>query len=633
MRSGGGTDLSDWALITLSDGLTGIQVSAEGRGFGHLRLRTALGSLLEDDYDSVHRECGHDALPAGQYRIEAIHFAFDGLQPYVLRVDCTPCDTPNPTPTPTVAIDRFEPDDAPDLAKPIACGETQHRTLAPATDVDWLRLQVTETTSIALLILGGSHYVQLYSENGEALGENGEALGYVSGDGGVSKACGSDALLPGVYYLLLTGYTRYDESSYEISIACSTCSIANATVAPTPTWPSTPTPSLSPTRPMLTPTPQRDIYEPDDTADTASTIACGETQSRTLERRNDVDWVRFVVDQATTGVTIRVDSGMGMDQIQLQTDLGTPVTSNYTECGQQPLAAGAYRFAVSGYQRTTYQLSLECQDCAIPSPTPTPTGSPMSDAYEPDDSIAQAHDIECGETQPHTATRGDVDWVKLQLSERSSVTFAATGFYDNLNLSLFDGEGLPLNQGSLFVPYLDRRCGVSSLPAGTYYLEVDLFYFTAGTYHLNVGCSPCSSEDPLRSPTPTPTPTLKPDSFEPDDSRTGAGVLGCGTIQQRTFAPRGDVDWLEFEITEHSVAVIAAPAYLQVYDASNALLQWSSDYVAQSCGTDELAPGRYTVRLTPESADHSYEYTVTLFCIPCRESTLPLTGSAVEESG
>ena len=50
----------------------------------------------------------------------------------------------------TSQIDAYEPDADWTQAKPIALGESQTLSIAPAGDVDWLVLTLTQTTSIAI---------------------------------------------------------------------------------------------------------------------------------------------------------------------------------------------------------------------------------------------------------------------------------------------------------------------------------------------------------------------------------------------------------------------------------------------------------------------------------------------------
>ena len=71
----------------------------------------------------------------------------------------------------------------------------------------------------------------------------------------------------------------------------------------------------------------------------------------------------------------------------------------------------------------------------------------------------------------------DVDWVQFTLSADSEVLLETSGSGGDTRMWLYDSN---LNQiefddddGNGVFSFIDRSCGVDSLPAGTYYVKVD----------------------------------------------------------------------------------------------------------------------------------------------------------------
>lgn len=99
----------------------------------------------------------------------------------------------------------------------------------------------------------------------------------------------------------------------------------------------------------------------------------------------------------------------------------------------------------------------------------------VGDAFEVDDSPAQARTLAAGEVQTHTLhVPGDEDWVKFTLVERSNVTLTTDGASGDTVLELYGPD-----DPSAFVAEDDNsgngdfsqiaRSGGTALPVGTYY--------------------------------------------------------------------------------------------------------------------------------------------------------------------
>src|SRR5688572_17000793 len=100
--------------------------------------------------------------------------------------------------------------------------------------------------------------------------------------------------------------------------------------------------------------------------------------------------------------------------------------------------------------------------------------------YEPDNTPAQAKLITSGSPQtrsiaPHT----DVDWIKFQLTVSSGVLLETTGSLSaDTRISLFNGSLTPIeyndDDGFDLFSFISRECGTDPLPAGTYYVKVEI---------------------------------------------------------------------------------------------------------------------------------------------------------------
>ncbi|MGQ9516832.1 MAG: DNRLRE domain-containing protein [Anaerolineae bacterium] len=144
-------------------------------------------------------------------------------------------------------------------------------------------------------------------------------------------------------------------------------------------------------------------------------------------------------------------------------------------------------------------------------PTSTATPTPCPDAYEPDDSMAQAKWIEAG-GQPQTHNHhqpGDVDYIKFVGIAGQSFrirTFALSGAGNDTVLTLSDSTGAVLDQNDddpLNPPA--SRIDFTSPETDTYFLRVEQKSPAVGgcsiTYQVEVRTW-------VPTPTPTPTPTL-----------------------------------------------------------------------------------------------------------------------------
>ncbi len=126
------------------------------------------------------------------------------------------------------------------------------------------------------------------------------------------------------------------------------------------------------------------------------------------------------------------------------------------------------------------------------------TVTPLLDAYEPDNSEAQAKWIYPGTPQNHSIIPAlDVDWVKFLLTETSAVTLetsAGTPGGDT-RMWLYDSEMTLLafndDNGTDFYSRIVRSCGSDALPAGLYYVKVNDYDDEIPSYLLSLTTTPC----------------------------------------------------------------------------------------------------------------------------------------------
>ena len=226
-----------------------------------------------------------------------------------------------------------------------------------------------------------------------------------------------------------------------------------------------------------------DPHEPNDTWEQATSTSYGTTLTDPdICPAGDVDYYSFV-GNAGDNVVVDIDAeiiGSSLDSYLYlySTDGVTELTSSDDYGGSLDShidytlpANGTYYLKVRDYysdggEAHFYTMSLIA------------SGGTCSDAYEVDDTWAEANSIYDGSSQTHSICPvGDKDWVKFSLGAESEVVVETSGpsgdtrmwLYDSsLNEIEYDDDG-----GSGLFSRIDRVCDVDSLPAGTYYVKTD----------------------------------------------------------------------------------------------------------------------------------------------------------------
>ena len=206
-----------------------------------------------------------------------------------------------------------------------------------------------------------------------------------------------------------------------------------------------------------TPDPCGDTYEPDNTIAQAHPIALGATQQRAFCVPGDKDWVSFAA-QADARYRIETSTSRrygylpeelydhdGITLIAEDDDsngnLAWLIEQTITQSNTYYVKIRHYS-AASGNPGATYNLhiSLVADD-----PTPTSTPEPCADAYEPDDTRAQAHAITLNVTEPHAfCVPADMDWVSFTAQAGNRYRIETLNLAPNVDtyLELYDQDGV-----------------------------------------------------------------------------------------------------------------------------------------------------------------------------------------------
>ena len=144
------------------------------------------------------------------------------------------------------------------------------------------------------------------------------------------------------------------------------------------------------------------------------------------------------------------------------------------------------------------------------------------------------------------APAGDNDWMKFNLGTLSEIVLETTGVQGDTYLSLYNSalelvESNDDGDTDLF-SYIDRRCGVDALPAGTYYIMVRAYassqQISAYTMHYN-RIQTCVSQNVAGKQTFLTKPGNDDegsDKHSPAMAGQGGGFLNVGAYARWTWA-------------------------------------------------------------------------------------------------
>ena len=232
--------------------------------------------------------------------------------------------------------DLYEPNNTFETAVPLVSGETINLSIHESADLDYWTFTLPVPAAVHLETDGQSGDGQMY------VYDSTRTQIYYNDDGGNGLFSMVDAVLdPGVYYVLTQSYyNNYPIGAYTLNFSAEY-------QAPTIDAP--------------------DAFELDDSLETASTIAGGETQERNFHREEDVDFISFTLD-TLSDITIATDGVYGGTNLTLYDAEGTelqavqsPATAEFVSIEATEMAAGTYTVKVESQNPTIligYDLSL-----------------------------------------------------------------------------------------------------------------------------------------------------------------------------------------------------------------------------------------------------------------------------------
>ena len=119
----------------------------------------------------------------------------------------------------TASYDSYEPDNSSGTASWISSGSTQTHSIIPATDVDWVKFQLTSPSAITLETTGPTGYdtrMWLYDSSLSQIDYSDDEG--VDNYSLIDRQCGVDALPAGTYYVKVDDYNNDNEiPSYNLS--------------------------------------------------------------------------------------------------------------------------------------------------------------------------------------------------------------------------------------------------------------------------------------------------------------------------------------------------------------------------------------------------------------------------------
>ncbi|MFN3652489.1 MAG: S8 family serine peptidase [Armatimonadota bacterium] len=453
--------------------------------------------------------------------------------------------------------DAFEPDNTADTASILESGRSQLHSFHVAGDEDWARFTVTSLSSLQLATTGpiGDTVLELYGP-----GSSSQLLAS-NDDWGDSRfsLISILQLVPGTYYVRVRERHGSPIAEYGLHLTLQ--------------WPS-------------------DAFEPDDTADTASTLRSGERQQHSFHTGLDEDWARFTVtypsslELATTGTT-------GVTVLELYgPDSSSQLLASDNDWGDSPfarielprLAPGTYYVRVREFWNSpmeAYALHLTLQW--------------LGDAFEPDDTAGTASTLRSGERQQHSFhTEQDEDWAQFTVTSPNSLELA-TNSRTVLELYGPDSSSQLLARNDEWWNGFYTTIELPRLAPGTYYVRVRDFHgVPVDAYELSLVLEELG-------------PPAQEDAFEPDDEWSQAAAISVGRTQKRSLHHPEDVDWVKLTVRRRQRVIIETSGtqgdtVLELYGPKKASrrLAWDDDGGSNGFSRIKrtLPPGKYWIRVS-----------------------------------
>jgi hypothetical protein len=379
------------------------------------------------------------------------------------------------------APDMYEPDNTPATAAVLPVDTIQTHSIYPAGDVDWILITLPQAVDInitATPLNGEFLYADLYAADAATI---------------------------------LAGYNNLPPADYYIKVYSNSTDIGAYNIAWTVTnvWGA-----------------GVDIYEPDNVTATATTLPANTVQTHSINPVNDVDWLAITMTSAGDLCITITAQGSFMQVGLYLADGATQITAmniyyysptNYNDTlTYAGLAPGTYYIKVGGTSTNpligAYDIEWSLAN----------TFSLTADAYEPDNTAAQAATLPVDTVQNHSIyPAGDVDWLTITLTQAEDISITVTASNGvSLDTQLYAGDKTTALSGI-------------NLPPGRYYIKV-------------AGYSPYDVCNYTIQWTVALVTGSGLDIYEPDDLPISATVLPMNILKEHSINPFNDVDYMVF---------------------------------------------------------------------------------------
>jgi hypothetical protein len=334
--------------------------------------------------------------------------------------------------------DAFEPDDNPNIARPLRVDEEQEHTISDPDDSDWLVFSVRPETAYRINLSAVGLGVDLEMDLRDAAGNILTTGSYLDN---LNRELNYLANVEATVYLnIRAARITSNDTGYRVLL-------------------------------QAAPAVAIDKFEPDDEFAQASLLVPGEEQERTIRSELDVDHALVEV-QAGKAYLFRAvainaeaelflylfDDAENMLLASGMTNIETGLLRYVAETtGSRFLQIQAFNLPVGGL---SYRLVLE----RIPPPQPDP--------FEPDNNRQQARPIVIGETQQHNFIGFDEDWLVITMQPDQTYlieTFDLDPGVETI-VDVFDGAGVFIASDDNTAP--NSRIEFRPSRSGTYYLRI-----------------------------------------------------------------------------------------------------------------------------------------------------------------
>ena len=332
----------------------------------------------------------------------------------------------------------------------------------------------------------------------------------------------------------------------------------------------------------------QDIYEPNDTYETATPIECSQELSAYIQAEGDIDWYTFEMTEsgvAEVAITsVPEDLRLNLEIYQVIDNVLTLISDDRGSAGSGDnrfsnavVNEGTYLVKVlidwgTSYNDTDpYQLELNC----------TPNALELNQIYEEAAPIALDTCFEAniyGDNHLYTVTH-DVDWFEVEVNTTGVLEIAVTSVPDDLRLNLeiyqvIDNVLTLISDDRGSAGPGDNRFSNAVVDAGTYLVVVDIDW---GTEYNEDTYSFCSSFTPnaleLNQVYEEAAPIALDTCFE-------ANIYGDNHLYSVAY----DVDWFKVEVNTTGVLEIAVTSVpddlrlnLEIYQVIDNVLTLISD--------------------------------------------------------